>query len=97
MGLMLLTTRPTDIVDGLQDTRINVTVVLSSGLATDIRRGGDDRLLKTVTKFFREGLVGNPYPNTAILRNEVLSQVYRPIQHQRRRLHFVKHPGTWRK
>ena len=94
MGLMLLTTRPTDIVDGLQDSRINVTVVLRSGLTTDIRRGGDNRLLKTITEFFRERLIRNPNANAAIRRNEVLSQIDRPIQHQRRRLRSIKHPGT---
>ena len=88
MRFMFLTTRPTDIVDRLQDTRINVAVILCSRFTTDIGRGRDNGLLETIAEFLRERLVGNANAYAAILGNEVLCQIDGTIKNERCGLRF---------
>ena len=75
MRLVLLTTRPAYIVDCLENTRVDITIVLSGRLTTDIGRGRHDSLLETETEFLGEGLVGDADTQTAIVGNEVLCQI----------------------
>ena len=78
--LVLLTARPAHIVHLLNDTWVNVAIVLGSRLAADIGRGGDQRLLETVAELLGEGLIGDAQGNGAILGNEIGGQVHGTIE-----------------
>ena len=75
MGLMFLTAGPTDIVNLFDDARVNVTVVLSSWLTTNIGGSRNQRLLETITEFLGERFLGNTQCYRAIIGYQILRQV----------------------
>ena len=83
---MLLTTSPTNIIYSLQDTWINVAIVLGSRLTTDIRRSRNDGLLETIAEFLGEWLISNTDAHAAIIGNQVLRQINGAIENQGCRL-----------
>ena len=84
--LVLLTTRPADIVDRLDDARVDVAVVLGGRLAADVRRRGDQRTLEPVAQLAREGLGGDAQGYRTVVGYQVRSQVDGTVQNEGRRL-----------
>ena len=83
---MLLTTRPTHIIDCLDNPRVNVTVILRCRLTADIRRSRDNRFLKPIAEFFRKRLIGDPDSNTAVLGYQILCQINGSVKYKCGRL-----------
>ena len=82
MGLVLLTTRPADIVDGLQDTGIDIAIILGRRFTTDVCRGRDEGLLETIAEFLRKGFIGDANTDTTIFGNKVLCQIDGAVENQ---------------
>ena len=80
MGLVLLTASPAHIVDGLEDARVDVGVVLGGRLAADVGRGRDDGLLETEAKLFGERLAGDADANGTVVGNKVGGEVYGSVE-----------------
>ena len=89
---MFLASRPTYIIHRLEDTGVDITVVLCGWFPADIRRGRDNRFLETIAEFLGEGLVGYSYPDAPILGDKVLCQIHRSIEYHGQG--FLSHLGT---
>ena len=89
MGLMLLTARPTDIIDSLQNAGVDVAIVLCSWFSTDIGGGRDNSLLEAVTQLLGERLVGDTDTHTTILGNQIRGQIDGTVKNQCGRFHVT--------
>jgi len=95
VGEMLLAAGPAHIVDGFEQLRGDVAVVLGGGLAADVRAGADNGLLEAVAELAGESLAGDAHGNAAIFGDEVRRQVHRVVEDHRRWLRGKFHhvPG----
>ena len=72
---MLLPACPTDVIYSLQYAWVDVAVVLRGRFAADIGGGRYQRLLETIAELFGKGLLRDADAQTAVLGNEVRSEV----------------------
>ena len=71
MWLVLLPTAPADVVYGFCKSGVNVAIVLCSGLAAEVSRGGYDGFLEAVAQLVRERLVGDAQGDASVVGNQV--------------------------
>ena len=72
---MLLTTGRADIVDFVDDDRVDVTEVLGGRGTADIDGGGDNGFLETVAQLAGERLTGDAYGDGAVAGNKVRGEI----------------------
>ena len=86
---MLLPPTPTDVIDGIENALVDITVVLGCRLTADVGGGGYDGFLETVAEFLGEWLVRNADTETSVLCDKILSQVDSTVEDKRRRFRLT--------